>query len=143
MQTGTVEFTSISQQLSIFGTYDVNVKAIETAFSVNINARDSVIEVKGETTDSVKLAVDTLEALKKLSDNGENINESTVCRIIDLARYGGMDDTLKAMTNVVAITHKGQPIKCKTIGQKNYVKALPRRIPSPSASARRAPVKPI
>lgn len=124
MQTGTVEFTSISQQLSVFGTYDVNVKAIETAFSVNINARDSVIEVKGETTDSVKLAVDTLEALKKLSDNGENINESTVCRIIDLARYGGMDDTLKAMTNVVAITHKGQPIKCKTIGQKNYVKAL-------------------
>ena len=124
MQTGRVEFEGIPQQAAVFGACDANVKAIENALGVAINLRDSNVEVRGEDEANVKIAVDTLEALKRMYTNGELINETMVSRTMDLVRYGGVEDTFQAMTNVVAITHRGQPVKCRTIGQKNYVKAL-------------------
>ena len=35
-----------------------------------------------------------------------------------------MNETLSAMSDIIVITHSNRPIKCKTIGQKNYIKAL-------------------
>ena len=54
----------------------------------------------------------------------EKLNSDTVYRLLEDVQDGMLDETFQAMGNVVALNHKGMPIKCKTMGQKNYVKAL-------------------
>ena len=64
LQTERVDFEGVPQQAAVFGACDANVKAIENALGVAINLRDSNVEVRGEDEANVKIAVDTLEALK-------------------------------------------------------------------------------
>ena len=45
-------------------------------------------------------------------------------RVLESVREGEMNETLSAMSDIVVIAHSNRPIKCKTIGQKNYIKAL-------------------
>ncbi len=124
MQTGQVDFETIDQQIGVFGLQDSNIKQIEKTLSVQVSLRDSKVEVRGEEEGNIDVAVAVMNALKRIYNSGEIINDDVVSRTIELVRNGEMEDAFRAMTNVVAITHRGQPIKCKTIGQKNYVKAL-------------------
>ena len=124
MQTGQVEFDDISQQQGVFGAYDANVKLIEKALEVSIHLRNGSVEVKGETEEQVRVASETLETLKRMQRNGDILNDTAVVHAIDLVQSGDVEDAFRAMKDVVVVTHKGQPIKCRTIGQRNYVKAL-------------------
>lgn len=123
MHTGHVIFDSIAQMMSVFGSFDAHVRAIEEGLGVVISARDSQAEVRGEE-DAVKVAVDTIETLKQMHDRGEPVNQWAVSQAMDLVRTGDVSDALTAMTDVIAVTYRGRPVKCKTIGQKNYVKAI-------------------
>ncbi len=119
-----MEFSNISQQQGVFGAYDANVKEIEKSLSVTINSRGDGASVSGESAENIEIAVGTLEALKSMHEAGEKIDDSTISRVIDLVRTGDVNDALAAMKDVIVITNKGQPVKCRTIGQKNYCKAL-------------------
>lgn len=117
-------FDSLTQQQAVFGTRDENVKIIEKALSVSIILRDSKVEITGSTDRSVYLAVETLTSLIRLHEAGESIKIDTVFRLLESASSGDMEDTFKAMEDVVVMCHRGQPVKCKTIGQQKYIKAL-------------------
>jgi phosphate starvation-inducible PhoH-like protein len=55
---------------------------------------------------------------------GDKIDRSRIRYSIDLAKEGNADLIDQLMDDVVAFTHKGRQIKCKTLGQKRYVQAL-------------------
>jgi phosphate starvation-inducible PhoH-like protein len=55
---------------------------------------------------------------------GETINRSRIRYAVDLAKEGNADMIDVIMGDVIAITNRGRPIKCKTLGQKRYVQAL-------------------
>lgn len=118
-----VEFDDIAQVMSVFGSFDEHVKTLEKALEVSIQLREARVEIHGEP-EAVKAAVDTVETLKKLLANGEVINDWMVNHALELAQSGNVDDAVAAMTNVIAFTCRGKPVKCKTLGQKNYIKAL-------------------
>ena len=82
------------------------------------------MEIKGASEREVKLAGDVMISLRQMYDQGEKLNSDTVYRLLEDVQDGMLDETFQAMGNVVALNHKGMPIKCKTMGQKNYVKAL-------------------
>ncbi|MFQ8690852.1 MAG: PhoH family protein, partial [Blautia sp.] len=124
MQTEQLEFDSIEQQQAIFGTQDQFVRLIEKALSVNIGLRDSKVEIQGESERSVKCGADVLCSLLRLHGQGEAINSDVIYRLIEEAAAGDLDETFQAMGDAVALTQRGKPIRCKTIGQRNYVKAL-------------------
>ena len=125
MQTGQLELNTIEQQQALFGTHDQFIRVIEKVLSVYIGMRDSQIEIKGESDKNVKYALEVLQSLLQLHGSGETINEDVIYRLIEDAADGDLEETNKVMLgDVVTIAHKGQPIRCKTIGQKNYVKAL-------------------
>ncbi len=123
LQSRQVELDIVQQQ-GVFGAFDANLKALEGALHVSILSRDGVVEVKGESDEDVRVAADTLEALKKMNSNGEHIDDFTVLRIIELVRTGDVDGALRAMKDVIVVTQNGKPIKCRTLGQKGYVEAL-------------------
>ena len=115
---------SMEQQIALFGTHDDHVRIIERALAVGINARNSVIVISGESEVAVEEAGRVLDSLKQVYAKKEPINADMVHRMVELVQSGRVKAGLDAMDDVVVITHSGKPIKCKTIGQKNLVKAL-------------------
>ena len=124
MEVTHVEFDTLDQQQAVFGMQDHLVRIIEKALSVTINCRDSVVDIRGELDKNTEIAEDILSSMKSLYNSGEALNSDTVYRLIEEATEGDLSATTKAMGDVVVLTYKGIPIKCKTIGQKNYIKAL-------------------
>ena len=124
MQTEQIEFDTVDQQQAVFGMQDQFAKIIEKELNVSISLRDSRAEIKGEPGRNTKIAAEVMDSLLTLYKRGENLKEGIVYRLLEEAAEGNLDETCKAMDSVVTITQKGAPIKCKTFGQKNYVKAL-------------------
>ncbi len=124
MQTERLSFDTIDQQQAVFGAQDDFAKMIEKALEVRIGLRDYDVDVRGESEENVRLATEVLRSLLQFYRRGEPLTESVVARLIDEAREGSLEETFSAMDSIVTITQKGAPIKCKTLGQKNYIKAL-------------------
>lgn len=124
MYTEQIVFDTMDEQQAVFGTRDENIKIIEKALSVSIILRDSHVEISGKTDRSVNLAIETLKSLSRIYEDGETPKTDTVFRLLESASSGDTEETFKAMEDVVVMCHRGQPVKCKTIGQQKYIKAL-------------------
>ena len=107
----------------LFGISDNNIQAIENGLSVSVSTRDGYVNVSGEEK-QVKLAIESLKTLEKMHKNGETLNDFAVSRAIDMVKEGQGDEMVNAMTDTIAISHSGTPIKCRTIGQRKYVDAI-------------------
>lgn len=113
----------VSAMQDLFGISDNNIGTIENGLSVSISTRDGYVNVSGEEK-QVKLAIESLKTLEKMYKNGEVLNDFTVSRVIDTVKDGQGDEMVNAMTDTIAISHNGVPIKCRTIGQRKYVDAI-------------------
>lgn len=109
--------------ITVFGSFDENIKRIEEALSVSIINRGADLKVAGEE-EAVDKAVRTLEGLLALAAKGEAIDEQRVRYLITLVREGNEAQVAQMAKDVVCITAKGKPIKAKTVGQQNYMKAI-------------------
>ncbi|MFI3325471.1 MAG: PhoH family protein [Clostridia bacterium] len=108
---------------SVFGTFDINQKIIENAFSVAIVFRDSELKISGEDENTDK-AFKAIQSLLNLAIKGEEITEQQIYYCIDMVNVGSENKFNKLSDDVVCITCKGKPIKPKTLGQKKYVETL-------------------
>ncbi len=113
----------VEDLISIFGSFDENLKRIEDVFCVSIVSRDQELKIVGEEEAADK-AFRTLEGLLALAARGETIDEQRVRYIMTLVENGSDDQIGKMAADVVCITAKGKPIKAKTVGQQNYMKAI-------------------
>ena len=113
---------SLEETISAFGSFDLNVRLIEKAFSVAISNRDENIKITGEDENCEK-AAEVLENLFVLIQNGETPNEQSVRYAIDMAQ-AGIDPGFAKSADTICISSKGRPIKCKTSGQKAYVEKI-------------------
>lgn len=118
-----IAFDGLSQQ-AIFGAFDANLREIEKVLSVSIVSRDGGVDISGETEERICQAVSTLESLKAIHENGEPINDITVGSVLDSVQTGEVASAVAATKDTVAITYRGQPIKCRTVGQKRFIEAL-------------------
>lgn len=121
-----IEMDTIGQQQAVFGYQDHFVRMMEKAFSVLIGLHESKVEIKGEDSVGVLNTVSVIKSLQQIYNQGEadTINESMIYRLIDDVTDGNLEETVKAMESTITLTNRGVPIKCKTLGQKNYVKAM-------------------
>ena len=119
----TVSAERVEDLISVFGSFDENIKRIEDALCVSIVNRGAELKVSGEE-ENVDKAVRTLEGLLTLSSRGEAIDEQRVRYLITLVKEGNDDQVTRMAKDVVCITAKGKPIKAKTVGQQNYMQAI-------------------
>ena len=113
----------MEQAVSLFGSFDENVKLIEAQYNVKIISRGSELKVSGEA-ESVSKAVRAINGLLMLINRGEALSEQNVRYVLSLVNDGN-DDRLSEMTgDCVCITAKGKPIKPKTLGQKKYLESI-------------------
>jgi len=107
----------------LFGGFDENVKTVMEQTGADIAAREESIIVSG-SEESVQLACAVLERLLRLIARGESIDRSRIRYAVELAKEGNAEMIDSIMQDVVAVTHRGKQIRCKTLGQKTYVKAM-------------------
>ena len=113
----------IEQIISVFGSFDENVKRIEQTFDVHVTNRGTELKVSGEP-EAAEKASKAIEGLLTLAAKGETIDEQKVRYLIDLVRSGNEEQIGEMAKDVVCITAKGKPIKAKTLGQQRYMKAI-------------------
>lgn len=109
--------------ISVFGSFDENIKRIEEELGVLIVNRGNDLKVTGDT-ESADKAVRALEGLLSLASKGEVIDEQRVRYLITLVKEGNDAQVAQMAKDVVCITAKGKPINAKTVGQQNYMKAI-------------------
>ena len=113
----------VEDLMAVFGSFDENIRRIEEALGVTIVNRGTELKVTGEFEAADK-AARTLEGLLQLASKGEIIDEQRVRYLITLVQEGNDELVQKMAKDVVCITAKGKPIKAKTIGQQEYMKAI-------------------
>ena len=118
-----ISIERMEQAVNLFGSFDENVRLIESEFKVTISNREGELRVNGEVEDTM-LATKALNALLTLSNRGEPITEQNVRYVISLVRAGQEDRISELTQDVICISAKGRPIKPKTIGQKEYVDSI-------------------
>ena len=119
----TVNVERVEDLIAVFGSFDENIRRIEDALGVNIINRGNELKVMGEA-EAVEKAIRTLEGLLTIAARGETIDEQRVRYLLTLVQEGNEDQVAKIAKDVVCISAKGKPIKAKTVGQQNYMKAI-------------------
>ena len=118
-----VSVERVEDLIAVFGSFDENIRRIEDALGVNIVNRGNELKIVGDPED-VDKAARTLEGLLTIAARGETIDEQRVRYLLTLVQEGNDDQVTKIAKDVVCISAKGKPIKAKTVGQQNYMKAI-------------------
>ena len=113
----------VDDLISVFGSFDENIRRIEEALNVRIINRGTDLKITGDE-EMVDKAAKTLESLLSLASRGETIDEQRVRYLITLVNEGNEQLVSQWGKDVVCITAKGKPIKAKTVGQQTYMKAI-------------------
>ena len=105
------------------GTFDENVNRIMQELGVIVRV-DGVTVIISGAEERVNLAAEVTENLLALARKGEDIDCGRVTYCVELAKEGKAKDITKLASGTVAITSRGKPVKCKTVGQRAYVDGI-------------------
>ena len=120
---------SPSATSAIFGTFDMNVTAIERAFGVKVVNRPSNNDIGDCVTISgddgaVKNAYEVLMYLNKMASMNNIITEQSVDYAISMVMEKRTSDLNELDDDCIFVSAKGRPIKSKTVGQKRYIESI-------------------
>ncbi len=113
----------MEQAVSLFGSFDENIKLIEKEFSVSVISRGSELKVAGEA-ENVQKGVRAINGLLTLINRGESLSDQNVRYVLSLVNDGNEDKLVHMAADCVCITSKGKPVKPKTLGQKKYIETI-------------------
>lgn len=117
-----VDVKSLDKLAKILGTFDENLNFLSRELSLVAYVDGVKILLEGEQ-ENVAIGVSVLEALVKSPETDVvSVGRLTYC--IELAKEGRAEEITSLSGGVVAVTARGKQIKCKTVGQKEYVDAI-------------------
>ncbi len=119
----TLSVETFDDYMSLFGTNDQNIALIESETGVSVALRGTELYITGDPAQT-ELAQMVILKLLEMLRNHEIVDRSRIRYAISLAREGKVDMIDEILKDVVAITHRGKQIKCKTLGQREYVRKV-------------------
>ena len=103
---------------------DRNMGILEQELSVTAMLRGQELRLTGDP-ENVAVAEEAIGGLLLLLSHGENIDPLRIRYAIQLAREGNISRLEElGSKDVIAFTHRGRPIRSKTLGQQAYVDAV-------------------
>lgn len=105
----------------LFGNLDVNLNIIQENTGVDIFQREDALILKGDKLD---LTESILTELMSILEAGEKLDTQKVNYVIGLKEQGLSYKDSNINKDIICFTHRGKPLKPKTIGQKTYVNAI-------------------
>ena len=92
MEQSVVKIENTELTARLFGSYDVNVRMLERAFSVMIRNRSGdegdAVTVSGENAESVRMATEAIKALTDLARVNDELTEQQVGYVIEMLKAG-------------------------------------------------------
>ena len=119
-----ISLERLEDTISVFGSFDENIRLIEAELGVSVVNRDAQLKISGEDPEKVMYAARVIENLMTLASRGESIGEQNVRYVLQLVREGREEQIHHLAADVLCITAKGKPIKAKTLGQRVYLDAI-------------------
>ena len=113
-----------NEAVMLLGMSDANITLIEETYRVQIITRGEVIQIAGEQVENKKHAYDVLAALLKVIRKNINIDQRDVATAIEMANKGTIEYYAELYDEEIARNTKGKPIRAKTIGQREYIRAI-------------------
>lgn len=108
---------------TVFGQFDENLILIEKHLQVSIVLRNDKIKIGG-APHQVEAAIKVLKQLFQMAKKNEEIDTQRVKYILDSLNKYQEQQLSELSQEAVILTHLGKPIKCKTIGQSEYIKKI-------------------
>ena len=112
---------------NIFGEFDVHIKKIERTLGVTVIARDDHLKIIG-TEQSTADAVELFTQLNDLAERGNTITTQNVNYGLSLIMEHKGNSMVELDRDLICHTTNGKPIKPKTMGQKEYVDAIRKKM---------------
>lgn len=116
----------MDELIKLFGAFDENIKAVCEAFDVKVVMSEGQSNLLGDEQ-NVDKALSVLKKLRDFISSGESLDIGRVNYLCGCAKDGVLSEVDELLNDVVAITNKGKPIKCKTVGQKKYVDLMKKK----------------
>ena len=111
----------------VCGQFDSYLKKIERTLHVSMVARDGEIKVIGPDH-AVKRAKSVFSTLLELSKRGEEIGEQNVDYALALSFEDKDTEMLSLDRDIICHTINGKPVKPKTLGQKQYIDLIRKKM---------------
>ena len=113
-----------NEAVMLLGMSDANITLIEETYGVQIITRGEVIQIAGDDSAKKNEAYSVLEALLKVIRKNINIDQRDVATAIEMANKGTIEYYAELYDEEIARSSKGKPIRAKTIGQREYIRAI-------------------
>lgn len=121
-----VALKNTAEGLALFGPQDKFLHLIEKEMPAQIFTREEEIVIQGPASEIARLE-HLFTVLLTLIRNQYTLTERDVNYALDLAKEMKADQLLDLFKGEIAVTHKGKPIRVKTIGQKQYVDEIKKK----------------
>ena len=112
---------------NVCGQFDSYLKKIERTLHVTIVARDGAIKLIGPEL-MIRRAKSVFNNLVELSKRGNAITEQNVDYALSLCFTESDDAILEIDKDIICRTINGKPVKPKTVGQKQYVDTIRKKM---------------
>ena len=113
--------------INIFGEFDSHVKILEDNLGVDFVLRGDDLKLSGDD-DKLKRAERVFNELYELSKRGHEITDGDVNYALSIKNPQSEHPLVELDSDVICHTVSGKPVKPKTIGQKEYVDTIRKRM---------------
>ena len=117
----------IEHEKNVCGQFDCYLKKIERTLHVTIVARDGAIKLIGPEG-MIRKAKSVFNNLVELSRRGNTITEQNVDYALSLSFTESDHEILEIDKDIICRTINGKPVKPKTLGQKQYVDTIRKKM---------------
>ena len=117
----------VEHEKNVCGQFDQYLKKIERTLRVTIVARDGAIKIIGPEG-MIQKAKSVFNNLVELSRRGNEITEQNVDYALSLSFTESDHAILEIDQDIICRTVNGKPVKPKTLGQKQYVDAIRKKM---------------
>ena len=118
-------------RIELFGNFDSNLDLIREATGVEIFQRDDDLILKApesvqpeESLSALNVAQSIVEEFMNILASGESLGKQKAAYVIGLKKEGLSYKESNIAKDIICFTHKGKPLKPKTLGQKQYVESI-------------------
>ncbi|MDO4328240.1 MAG: PhoH family protein [Lachnospiraceae bacterium] len=117
----------VEHEKNVCGQFDAYLKKIEKTLHVTMVNRDGALKIIGPEQ-TVQRAKSVFSNLIELSKRGNTITEQNVDYALSLAFTESDHQILEIDQDIICRTVTGRPVKPKTMGQKQYVDAIRKKM---------------
>ncbi|SFR96193.1 PhoH family protein [Anaeromicropila populeti] len=117
----------MNHEKNVFGQFDAYIKLIERNLNVTIVSRNGELKVIGNQ-ENVSKAKSVFLQLIELSKRGNTITEQNVTYALALSAENKESQIVEIDSDLICNTIQGRPIKPKTMGQKQYVDQMRKKM---------------